>query len=749
MEEAKFIKRTAKAARLDVHPTDNAIVINYEVEAVILADNGEPMIAHSKRCQKNIKVRSLNDRTDIEALAVNIMERCKLITPQKFHELLQLLAFLQTRAQDAQFVASIAKAKEAHQQQQSLLDHGDATDTAKIGDIDEYMDLLYEDHDKKIQGTSMVLQIAQNPDNLEEMIQNETLLGCLARVLRDEGLKSMELATNIIHVFYILSSFTVFHDFLKQYKIGALCMKIVVQEMSRYDTWQEKMKKSMKKLEAKPEEAEQMVVRFNDQCFKQESLLYVAVHLLLNLAEDTRVQIKMKNKNLVQDLIKLLDRDNVEFLELIINFLKNFSIFAESKDEMKELDIVKKLVRLVNSPPDEMLSKVTLGLLLNLSFDRELRTRIVELGLLPRLMELAQTREGSLCVVTSILFNLSTDDENKSHFNDLDCINAMMEEIYHPSDEAATMHVLAFFINLAVEKKNAERMCSGNGLDNLINAALFPSKAHSAPPNLIMKLIRNISRHDGDIRKKFTPHIDALVDAAVSDPTNESMLVEILGVLGNLPLSKNILETYDVLGFIAKGLSPATYDDDIVLNLIILVGSTLCDEECAKLVAASGIAPDLDTILNTRDHDDEMVLQIVYVYYKLLYFEATRKIVIGSADTMDTMEYLLRLANDDNPVIKKICNGALEIAMQFDEEIAERVKEIQFEAHNGGWINAMQGANDELQDGNHFYDGGDNYDDDGGNFVYDTSDLDRYGPGDYDSAEEDELDYDAGDWYHQ
>lgn len=74
---------------------------------------------------------------------------------------------------------------------------------------------------------------------------------------------------------------------------------------------------------------------FNDNCFKQESLLYVAVHLLLNLAEDTRVQIKMKNKNIVKDLITLLDRDNVEFLILIVKFLKKLSIFAENKDEVQ------------------------------------------------------------------------------------------------------------------------------------------------------------------------------------------------------------------------------------------------------------------------------------------------------------------------------------------------------------------------------------------------------------------------------
>ena len=42
----------------------------------------------------------------------------------------------------------------------------------------------------------------------------------------------------------------------------------------------------------------------------------------------------------------------------------------------------------------------------------------------------------------------------------------------------------------------------------------------------------------------------------------------------------------------------------------MLVGAILSDEECAELIAESGIAPDLDNILNTRDHDDEIVLQV-------------------------------------------------------------------------------------------------------------------------------------------
>ena len=61
----------------------------------------------------------------------------------------------------------------------------------------------------------------------------------------------------------------------------------------------------------------------------------VAFYLLLNLAEDTRVEVKMKNKKIVAYLIKALEtRRNPDLVLLIISFLKKLSIFLENKNEM-------------------------------------------------------------------------------------------------------------------------------------------------------------------------------------------------------------------------------------------------------------------------------------------------------------------------------------------------------------------------------------------------------------------------------
>ena len=66
----------------------------------------------------------------------------------------------------------------------------------------------------------------------------------------------------------------------------------------------------------------------------------VGLYLLLNLSEDTSVELKMRNKGLIPHLSSLLDRSNQELLILVVSFLKKLSIYAENKDDMVSLECV-------------------------------------------------------------------------------------------------------------------------------------------------------------------------------------------------------------------------------------------------------------------------------------------------------------------------------------------------------------------------------------------------------------------------
>ena len=45
-------------------------------------------------------------------------------------------------------------------------------EVANINDVDDYLELLYEDLPEKLRGSALLLQLARNPDNLEEIFQN-------------------------------------------------------------------------------------------------------------------------------------------------------------------------------------------------------------------------------------------------------------------------------------------------------------------------------------------------------------------------------------------------------------------------------------------------------------------------------------------------------------------------------------------------------------------------------------------------
>ena len=80
---------------------------------------------------------------------------------------------------------------------------------------------------------------------------------------------------------------------------------------------------------------------------KQEKVLFVAFHLLLNLAEDLQIERKMKNRQIIPQLIAMLDRNNPDLLFIVLNLIKKMSIFGENKTEMKDLGIVQKLCRFI------------------------------------------------------------------------------------------------------------------------------------------------------------------------------------------------------------------------------------------------------------------------------------------------------------------------------------------------------------------------------------------------------------------
>ncbi|XP_032235565.2 kinesin-associated protein 3 [Nematostella vectensis] len=678
--EARFLKRRVKGGNIDVHPTENAIVVNYEVEAIILGEMGEPMVGERKECQKVIRLRSLNSTTNIAALSKEIIEKCKLIHPSKLPEVEQLLYYLQNRKENSKSKDKQKTERERLEERSAEFEGTEIDEVANINDIDDYIELLYEDIPEKIRGTALILQLSRNPDNLEELAQNETVLGALSRVMREDWRKSSELTTNIVYMFFCFSSFSQFHTIIIHYKVGAMCMQVMEHEITRYKSWTEELEK--KRTGKNQKDYEKSYKKFLGLVKKQEQLLRVIIYLLLNLAEDAKVEMKMKNKGVVSMLVQLLERDNADLLILVVSFLKKLSIFVENKDEMAEANIIQKINKLIPNSNEDLLN-ITLRLLLNLSFDTQLREAAVKCGLVPKLVQLISNEIHSV-VVLCILYHISMDDKFKSIFTYTDCVPTVMKLMLESPGEQIELELIALCINLAANKRTAQLICEGPGLRLLLRRAFKFQDA------LLLKMIRNISQHDGPTKKQFIDFIGDLANAVRTCP-DEEFVVESLGILGNLTIPelefKQLLVDYGMLSYIKDKLQPGAAEDDLILEVVILIGTVSMDDGCASILAKEGVIQTLIELLNAKQEDDEVVLQIVYVFYQMIFHKATRDVIIKQTQAP---AYLIDLMHDKNTEIRKVCDQTLDIIMEYDEEWARKIQAEKFRWHNSQWLDMIE-----------------------------------------------------------
>jgi len=221
---------------------------------------------------------------------------------------------------------------------------------------------------------------------------------------------------------------------------------------------------------------------------KQEKMCFVAFYILLNVAEDIGVERKMLNKDLMGYLESMLERSNGDLLVLSVSFLKKLSVYAENKELMKNSTIVHRLGRFLpcSSGP---LVQMTLQLLFNLSFDREMRSQMLKAGHIPKLIALLKMppyRGKTL----KLLYHLSVDDRCKSMITYGEGVPMIMGLIMNFPAPLLARELAALAVNLSHFPKNAEAMVGNRGLNHLMDRL---DNDYQERDQGLLKIIRNIS----------------------------------------------------------------------------------------------------------------------------------------------------------------------------------------------------------------------------------------------------------------
>lgn len=148
----------------------------------------------------------------------------------------------------------------------------------------------------------------------------------------------------------------------------------------------------------------------------------------------------------------------------------------------------------------------------------------------------------------------------------------------------------------------------------------------------------------------------------ISKETNQDFLIEVVGTLGNLNITdidyEMLLKEYNLVNWIKTMLQPGNADDDLVLDVIVLIGAVCNDDSCANLLSNSGLIEILIEMLNAKQEEDEIVLQIVYVFYQMIFHKSTREIIIKKTQAP---AYLIDLMHDKNPEVRRTCGLTLDI----------------------------------------------------------------------------------------
>ncbi|KAE9549849.1 hypothetical protein FO519_006935 [Halicephalobus sp. NKZ332] len=654
----------SKGLDIEAHPTELAIVVKFG----------------AKREQKIIYLKDLTSSVDSAVVSRFVLDKCSIIPAHRGGEVEQIIHYLQKRNQG---VSDSAYSPIKTTTDISVI-------KASLEEVESYIEMLYEDSEKT-KGTGYLLALSTHPENLQFMIENEVLMAALTRVFREDSKKNFELATNIAVIFLNISKYKEFQPMISHYKIGTLAMQLIENELKRYEIWKIEAKSAFEKTKKKWEFAIQ----------RQDELICVLLQILMNLADDIKVEIKMIKRGILQILLKCLEHSTINLQTATVTFLWKLSVFVENKEFMKNGNVVEKLISMFPTSSSGLMNAL-FSLLFNLSFDQNLKNKMVSGGLVPFVPPAIETNQTALC----LLYQLSTNDDAKAMITFTDALGTLTKMV---SNDPGKMVVKAILINAALEKRNAQLICSsdGKGLDVLMDQGFSKSDV------MLMKICRNIASHEGTTQDLFVKFLRKLMKFVIENDNPESknfgFTVEALGTAAQIQTAEwaNISLELDLISWIKTKLEEANsktkmiskVPDDFLLQIVILVGSMSANPNSAVKILE--LVPLLSKLIDNRQEDDEIILQTVYSFYCLLtHPEINQELCNGET----FVESLIRLMHDPNQQLRNMCDQALQFISESNDHWKKRISEERFRFHNTQWLEMVAGTTEDLSDEESFDD---------------------------------------------
>lgn len=241
--------------------------------------------------------------------------------------------------------------------------------------LDNYLNQLYGDGSDDEQntvviGSEMIMRLCTQMENFETLLQNRVLLSALARLIMEENQeRNVEVAFNIIKIFFALSSFVEAIPIISSYRVGSSAMNVLELALCRRNSSSE----------------HQFSLGYgscqgNSQT--NDYLIYASIQLLMNLAKDQDAERKMVRKNLLPLLVQCVSLPSEACVLVSISFIENLSIFEENALLLAapSMQLIVQLTKLlsIEGTCSEIID-AALGVMFNLSFLEACRQELVGL----------------------------------------------------------------------------------------------------------------------------------------------------------------------------------------------------------------------------------------------------------------------------------------------------------------------------------------------------------------------------------
>jgi hypothetical protein len=173
------------------------------------------------------------------------------------------------------------------------------------------------------------------------------------------------------------------------------------------------------------------------------------------------------------------------------------------------------------------------------------------------------------------------------------------------------------------------------------------------------------------LRRLWEPHVQDICKL-ITAADNPAVMVEAIGILANMSpkdLPRNmsyadLIIEHDLVEFMHKHLLPGFSEDDVLLEIVVLVGQLSLSDSAGRLLANSPLVKLIYDLLHEKRDDHEITLQVLFTFHRLLRHPDTgHSLLYETQMPRDVCELLA----SPNPVVRAMSDALLDLIIDHDE----------------------------------------------------------------------------------